>query len=296
MSSNTAPARSAEGGGGRPAATVAVRLVVTTALKARAGLWQRAELVAARCQAPLLPREGLLVDKLNAAGATHIYLVGNLREEVQDRAGHQLYLHLGMMRQRRLAGPGHPLLRAVQPQGASAIRRVLDCTLGRAGDAHHLAYALKAEVLGLETSPVLYSLLEEGIERISRMPRPVARAIARVRVEHAEASDFLGRQPDESFDVVYLDPMVRRPQKGQPGFELLRAFAEHAPPSLGLFEQAARVASRRVVMKLPPGEAEPAAPFSWTRLFSRKMGYIIHEKELAARSGPRSTDSLGGTS
>lgn len=260
---------------------VGPRLVVTTALKARSGLWQRAEVVAARCQVPLLPREGLLADKLDEHEATHVYLVGNLREEVQDRAGHQLYLHLGMMRQRRLAGPGHPLLRAVQPEGAMPVKRVLDCTLGRAGDAHHLAYALEAEVLGLETSPVLFSLLEEGIERISRMPRPVAHAMTRVRAAHSEANDFLARQPDDSFDVVYLDPMVRRPQKGQPGFDLLRVFADHERPSLALFEHAARVASRRVVMKLPPGEPEPPAPFAWTRLFSRKMSYVIHEKELA---------------
>ncbi len=257
------------------------RLVVTAALKARPGLWQRAETVAARCRVPLLPRDGLLEDELNATGATHLYLVGNAREEVQDRAGHQLYLHLGMMRQRRLAGARHPLLRAVQPEGARPVREVLDANLGRAGDAHHLAFSLGASVLGLETSPVLFSLLEEGLARIARMASPVAEAIARVRALHADAEAFLAAEPDDSVDVVYFDPMVQRPRAGQPGFELLRAFASHARPSVALFEHAARVARRRVVVKHPPGEPEPAAPYPWDLLWSRKMSYLIHEQELA---------------
>lgn len=265
-------------------ARAAPRLIVTTAKNARAGLWERAELVAARCQAPLLSRDGLLDEKLQAAGATHIYRVGHLREELRDREGHELYLHLGMMRQRRLAGANHPLLRAVQPPGVRPVRRVLDVTLGLAGDAHHLAFSLSADVIGVETSPVLFSLLEEGIDRIARMPRPVAQAIRRVHVVHAEAESFLASQADGSADVVYLDPMMPWPLKSQAGFDLLRAFACHTPPSVTLLEQAARVASCRVVMKLPRGAPEPAGPLSWTAFSTRKLTYIRYEKETALGS------------
>lgn len=256
------------------------RLVVTTPLKAGPDLRARAEIVAARCQAPLLPREGLLQEELRAAGATHVYFVGNLREEVQDGEGRQLYLHLGMMRQRRLAGAVHPLLRAVQPAGARPVKRVLDCTLGLAGDAHHLAFSLEAEVVGVEASPVLFSLLEEGLVRIADMPRRVARAIRRVSVVHAEAEAYLAAQATGSVDVVYLDPMMPWPLKSQAGFDLLRAFASHAQPSFTLFEHAARVATSRVVMKLPRGAPEPEAPFGWSRFSTRKLTYITYEREL----------------
>lgn len=255
------------------------RLVVTTALRPRSGLAERARVVAGRCGAPLLERRRLLEEELREHDATHVYLVGNAREEVRDVAsGESLFVHLGLTVQRSRTGLAYPLLRAVQPEGAPPVRRVLDATLGRVGDAHHFAYVLGADVVGLEASPVLFSLAEEGVARVARGDAPIERAMARVHVVHAEAERYLASLDDERFDVVYLDPMVRFPAKAQPGFDVLRAFARHAPPSRALLEHAARVASARVVVKLPTGEPPPDAPFAWRRLFASKTSYAVYEK------------------
>lgn len=255
------------------------RLVVTTALRPRAGRIERARIVAERCGGALLERRQPLDEELRERGATHLYLVGNLRDEVRDLAsGDSLFVHLGLTVQRSQAGLAYPLLRAVQPEGAAPVRRVLDGTLGRVGDAHHLASVLGADVIGLEASPVLFSLAEEGVARLARLDDPIAKAIACVHVVHDETERYLASQPDDIVDVVYLDPMVRHPAKAQPGFDILRAFARHAPPSRALLEHAARVASARVVVRLPTGEPSPDAPFEWRRVLASKTSYAVHDK------------------
>ena len=68
--------------------------------------------------------------------------------------------------------------------------------------------------------------------------------------------DYLRQQKDNSYDVVYFDPMFRKPLTASNGISPLRSVANHAPLSEEAVAEALRVARQRVVMKEASGSEE----------------------------------------
>ena len=90
--------------------------------------------------------------------------------------------------------------------------------------------------------------------------------------------------PGASVDVVYVDEMFARPLRSAPGFALLRRVAGHAPLGARFWEEAKRVAARRVVVKLPRDAVDPAAFAFDEVVIGQAMAYGIHhtgERSLA---------------
>ena len=122
----------------------------------------------------------------------------------------------------------------------------LDCTLGLGQDALVAALAVgpSGRVVGVEKSLALHAVVSEGLRAYDTGP-----GSCRVEAVHADAQAYLRAQASGSFDVVFFDPMFEKPKKSQPAFEMLRRFAEHAPLTPEVLEEARRVARRWVVVK-----------------------------------------------
>ena len=265
------------------------RLVVTTAEDPAPALVARAELVAARCRAPYLPRGPTIARLRRRAGARLAYVVGRDGDRLETAEG-RLSAHPGLLRNKLRAGRAHPLLRAVAPVGPGGAQaaappptRVIDATLGLAQDALHLAAALDCQVLGLEASPALYSLLEEGLPRVARLPVPGAAAAANVTPRLGDARSLLGTMVASSqgpvAEVVFLDPMFEVPRRAQPGWDLLRLVAHDAPLDGATLEAAFHAARLRVVLKVAAGAPAPAAVSALgvqpTRVSGKALDYLV---------------------
>lgn len=162
-----------------------------------------------------------------------------------DREG-RLRFHPGMAHLRLLrleAGEEDTFVRVAELRAGD---RVLDATLGLGQDALVAARAVgpAGRVVGVEKSLPLYAVVSEGLRGLERGQRACG-----VEAVHADARDHLKDLPDSAFDVVFFDPMFERPRKAQPGFEVLRRYAEHAPLTPELLAEARRVARRWVVVK-----------------------------------------------
>lgn len=123
---------------------------------------------------------------------------------------------------------------------------VLDCTLGLGQDAlvASLVVGPEGRVVALEKSLALYAVVSEGLKAYEYGPDS-----RHVEALHADAHEYLRSLPSGAFDIVFFDPMFEKPKKSQPGFEMLRRFAEHAPLTAETLEEARRVAKRWVVVK-----------------------------------------------
>jgi 16S rRNA (guanine1516-N2)-methyltransferase len=154
---------------------------------------------------------------------------------------------MGLVRTRRMLR-GEEFDPLVSLSGAQPGDRVLDGTFGFGQDALVLAWAVGegGRVVGVEKSPVLAGLAIEGMRH---WPEPAATLMRRVSVEVASLQAYLAQQEDRSFDVVYLDPMFRRPRSAAPDFLVLRTLAEMSALDDATFAEARRVARRCVVMK-----------------------------------------------
>lgn len=174
-------------------------------------------------------------------------------------AGRCLRYHPNMARLRILAlerGQRDILVDALQLKLGD---RVLDCTCGLGADAIVASRTVGAtgRVRTLEAAPLLALLVERGMAFYALDDAPgLVPAMRRVEVLNADYADYLRREADDAWDVVYFDPMFAETIADAPGLELVRCLARVGGPSPADLREARRVARRHVVMKdRRPGRA-----------------------------------------
>lgn len=226
----------------------AVPLGVTTSAQPREPLVSRAQAAARAWGVPFFPRRPKeSVSSWIGSRAEALLIFGHDAVTLWDAEGHHGF-HGGMahLRRRRMAAgeTDDTFVRMTQLRPGDAL---LDCTLGLAQDAlvASLAVGPSGRVVGVEKSLALYALASAGLESYYDLGPDSCR----VEVVHADAREYLRSLPASSFDVVFFDPMFARPQKAQPGFDVLRRFADHSPLTPETLEEGRRVARRWVVVK-----------------------------------------------
>lgn len=136
--------------------------------------------------------------------------------------------------------------------------RVLDCTLGLGADAIVASYIVGTEgkVTGVEKVSVLAYLVRYGLMHYETPMRDLETAMRRIEVINSDHLTFLKTVEDNSYDVVYFDPMFRHPVKKSQAISPLRRLAYPSPLSEESVREALRVAVRRVVIKERRGSKE----------------------------------------
>ena len=166
--------------------------------------------------------------------------------------------------------------------------RVLDCTLGLAADALVAAHAVgeTGSVCGLESVPLIALMTRFGLDSLQTNfadASPELRAAAgRIEVVPTDHAACMPELTDDAFDVVYFDPMFRRPKKSSSGIQSLRDYADARPLTRETLQQALRVAKSRVVIKELSGSSEFARlgirHFAGGQHSSLQYG-ILHKEE-----------------
>lgn len=138
----------------------------------------------------------------------------------------------------------------VEAAGLRAGMSVLDCTLGLGADAIVASYVVgdTGHVRALEIRPLIAAIVSFGLAQPEETG-PMAEAMRRIEVIPADYREFLRRQPNKSVDVVYFDPMFRKPVWKSVGLRPLRALADGRPLDEAAVREACRVARQRVVLK-----------------------------------------------
>ncbi len=256
------------------------RFSVTTSYHPSPTLVQRAQELSRRLRAPYIPRDGH--GRLFRTGEELWYIIGKDRESVRS-AQTEIFVHVGMMKLKRGPGRQHPMLRAIAPLTLPVPSTVVDATLGLGQDAFHMGIMLETNVLGVEASPVILALLEEGTARLRRAGDRWSEGVGRLSVLPGDAETALAGMQTSAHPVVFLDPMFESPLRSPPGWEVFRSFAVSAPLTEEALRQAVRVAADRVVLKVPRSGRAPAfcATQFNRRVCGRALDYWVIEKALA---------------
>ena len=182
---------------------------------------------------------------------------------------------------------------------------VLDATAGLGRDAFRLAYH-GCHVTAIERSPILFALLQDGLERAAYVPEIHDRLGDRLRLLHGDARSFLQQvncvtgvvaqasslgdrpslggvsSPEDAPDVVYLDPMFPPKKKSalvKVEMRILRRLVGDDPDAGELFELARAVARRRVVVKRHR-HAEPLSPHPTHSHSDKSTRYDVYVRPL----------------
>lgn len=156
-------------------------------------------------------------------------------------------------------GKGEQVAKAVGLSKVSGDRQltVLDATAGLGRDSLILA-ALGCSVTMFERNPAVRELLQDGLDRAS-IASDVTDVVERMSLRKEDFISASSDIEDESFDVVYLDPMFPDRSKTALVKKEMRVFKQLIggdEDADELFEPAYRIAKHRVVVKRPK-----AAPF-----------------------------------
>ena len=232
--------------------------IVTTTRKPDAATENFAEKISLKLGRQFVRREDFSFDALKKIhGAENILLVKKNSLSVVTAEG-ELFFHpnTAHLRIKNLrGGDGDRLIDALKISGGS---KVLDCTLGLGSDAIVESFIVgdSGKVVALEINPLIAEVVSHGLKNFSDDSPHILQAMRRVEVVNVDCENFLKTCAENSFDVVYFDPMFRRPIKKSSGLNPIRPLADARPLTEEIIREACRVAKFRVVMKEHSGSAE----------------------------------------
>lgn len=239
-----------------------MKLIVTTGGKTTPAITSAAQDVATALAVDFIPRDDMSIENLRIRYQTdNILLVTKTQFKLIMPTG-TYFFHIGMAKLRIKNLRDGKYDHMIDAMRLSVGDVVLDCTLGLGTDAVVASYVLGAQgrVIGLESSPIVTELVWRGLAAYDPEDSEIASAMRRIEVVCAEHVDYLHLLPDKSVDIVYFDPMFRRPVQESSGIAPLRLLANHAPVTNAAIVEAKRVARKRVVLK------EAAQSSEFTRL------------------------------
>ena len=235
-----------------------VKAIVTTERKCREESVALAQKLSAELHIDYVERHKESVGKLMEKHGVAAVLVAYPHElKLNSNAG-EMFFHPNMSQLRvknlRKGEKDH----MSEAMGLHEGMSVLDCTLGFGADAIVASFGVgeKGRVVGVESSPLIAAVTGHGLKHFLPGNYPLYAAMRKIEVVNMDYLDYLREQPDNSYDVVYFDPMFRKPLTASSGISPLRGVANHAALSVEAVEEAMRVARSRVVMKEANGSSE----------------------------------------
>ena len=178
---------------------------------------------------------------------SHLLIVREDKIIVDD----QYFFHPGMAVPRiKMLKKGEldPMVQAMDIKEGDS---VLDCTLGMANDAIVASFIIgaKGTIVGIESSPIIYAVTKWGLVSAQKGSKDSQNAMRNISVINSNYEDYLEKLSENSFDVVYFDPMFDVPLLRSNGINGLRVFANYDKLTNDVIKSALRVARRRVVIK-----------------------------------------------
>lgn len=225
--------------------------IVTTARKTSDEMKILAENTARKLNLKFVERKDFSADALKKIyGAENILIAKknslNLLTEEGELFFHPNTAHLRIKNLRQ--GLGDRLITAGKISNGM---KILDCTLGLGSDAIVESFAVgeSGKVTALEINPVIAEIVRHGMKNFSDDNEHILKAMRRVEILTTDYLNFLKSAENNSFDVVYFDPMFRHALKKSSGINPIRPVADNRALTVEAVQEACRVAKNFVVMK-----------------------------------------------
>ncbi|MFC3929054.1 class I SAM-dependent methyltransferase [Streptococcus caprae] len=219
-----------------------MNVCVTTSLRLTDDLRQQAKTIAKDLNIPYLERQKLSLTKLFLDWET-VLVLSKERLSLEQSSGQSLFFHpdTAML---RIKASHDPLLNLIGNESIT----ILDCTMGLASDSLVMASA-GHEVTALESNHLIHYLVTYGLQHTQTALPKLNRAMRELVTLHSDSLTYLQAQPSKSVDIIYFDPMFSEKIAESANLSGLLGLANSSPLSKELFEQACRVARRKIILK-----------------------------------------------
>nr|WP_239581258.1 class I SAM-dependent methyltransferase [Jeotgalibacillus terrae] len=173
-------------------------------------------------------------------------------------------------------GETDPLIQAAD---LSSDDLFLDCTAGMASDALVASWYCNQPATAIEARKEIAFITGQGLKTFTHRSEDINRAMRQIKLFHADAFTFLQSCPDNSYDVVYFDPMFTETIESE-GISPLKKLAYIQDENLSNAINEAKRVSRKKVMLKDHFRSHRFSAFGFTQLIrqSTKQHYGIINK------------------
>lgn len=232
-----------------------MQCIVTTAIHSTPFASELGSALAKQLHTNFVARKGKSLATMKAEYDVDVIILTTQKGLIAHTPSGDFFFHLSMadLRIKNLINGKHDhMIAAMDLQPGMS---VLDCTLGLGTDAIVASYFIgsSGKIVGLEGSPVIALITADGLKNFAAETDAIAQALRRITVINTDYLNYLKTLPDHSFDVVYFDPMFRRPVDSSSHIKPLRFLADNRQLTIEAVREAIRVAKHRVVIKETQG-------------------------------------------
>lgn len=229
-----------------------MKIAVTTTREADENLNTKAEVIAKELEIPFISRGNLSINKVFLK-SDYDYLLITEKDKlvIKGKDDSTLFWHPNMAELK---------INSIRKGNREALSeaccikegdRILDCTLGLGSDSLVLAAVTGkgGSVVGTEINKYIAYLTKNGLEAYKNDEKRTIDYTGNIEVVNESYENYLGKQEDSSFDIVYFDPMFKNPNKKSTTINTFRSFADHRGLTKDVLAEVLRVCRKRVVIK-----------------------------------------------
>ena len=228
-----------------------MKIAVTTTRERDKSLSYKAEKIAKDLNIPYIKRDNLSINKTILKEDLHYLLVAEKDKLVIKGDDTEVFWHPSMTELKIKSiksGNKESMIEAAELKEGDSI---LDCTLGFAGDSIIFASIVgeSGKVVGTEVNKYIAYLTKDGLKNYNGVNIEMKRYMESIEVVNSSYEKYLAKAEDNSFDVVYFDPMFQEPNKKSSLINAFRTFTQHKGLTKEVIKEALRVCRRKVVIK-----------------------------------------------
>jgi 16S rRNA (guanine1516-N2)-methyltransferase len=235
-----------------------MKIAITTTRDPDESLINKAYGIAKELDIPYVKRGNYSINKISLMNKIDYFLFVEKDKIVLKGEDNTFFWHpstSGLKLNAIKEGFNQPMIEAMNLKEGDS---VLDCTLGMATDAIVFASIVgkKGSVVGTEVNKYIACITKNGLKDYKDVDEQTKIFMERIEVINSSYEEYILSQPDNSFDVVYFDPMFIKPNKKSAAINSLRPFAQQGELKKENLIQALRVCKNRVVIKERSGSGE----------------------------------------
>ncbi len=226
-------------------------MIVTTAGRTNEAFILKAKEAAIQLGIPYIPRQKKSISFfLEKYGETLV--IGKNGMEIHSQGKKEPFFfhpNMAMVRIKRLDADEHDVF--IDVTGLQEGSSILDCTLGYASDSIVASYIVgeSGKVTGLEANSGMAYVVKAGLDDYNEGSDRLKAAMRRIEVVNADHYSHLRTLPDDSYDVVYFDPMFEQSIEASSALQAIGNLAVHSGLEQAVIDEAKRVARSKVVLK-----------------------------------------------
>lgn len=217
-------------------------IIVTTSVKTTKELDSAAKLLANNLTLQYIPRNKKTIKQLLSIATGVLVIYKNKLSYYENNS--ELFFHLDTTALKIKNSDNEPLLEIINDKK----QEILDCTMGLAGDSILLSY-YGHNVTAIEKNNIIFLITNTGLNEYNSQNEKINDAMRKITTYNCDCLDFLKNSPENSYDVIYVDPMFSHNITESNNLAGITTLADTTFPFDEFLEEAFRVGRKKIIIK-----------------------------------------------